>query len=262
MNNQRKQARTGFTLIELLVVIAIISILASILFPVFARARENARRTSCASNLKQLALGITMYVQDYDERFPKEYVEDSTTENESRFSTTALYWQNHVYPYIKNMQAFRCPSVSANLSNPSTGHYGSNRLIIAEEIRNPFHQSLLVAPAVTYLLMDSGAYTISPAYASNTTGFFFYLPGTGRLGTLPETIRAEYLSDFNNGRHFNGVNVAFADGHVKWLKSDILLSESLKTTGVPAGCKRLISTYPQGNCTGTYPYGYWDPGNS
>ena len=65
--------RSGFTLIELLVVIAIIAILAAILFPVFARARESARRTSCISNLKQLALGTMMYAQDYDETYPMSY---------------------------------------------------------------------------------------------------------------------------------------------------------------------------------------------
>ncbi len=86
--------KNGFTLIELLVVIAIISILAAILFPVFARARENARRASCLSNLKQMGIGIMMYTQDYDEMYP-----DSTT--------TEMVWMYAVQPYVKNYNVWR-----------------------------------------------------------------------------------------------------------------------------------------------------------
>src|SRR5262245_218992 len=91
--------RRGFTLIELLVVIAIIAILAAILFPVFAQAREKARQATCASNLKQITLGVLMYVQDYDETFP---VWDSAV-------ATALDWPDQVQPYIKNKQVSGCP---------------------------------------------------------------------------------------------------------------------------------------------------------
>lgn len=91
----------AFTLIELLVVIAIIAILAAILFPVFARAREKARQSSCLSNVKQLATGTLMYVQDYDERFPILYC----TQSAPRFS-----WFSEIYPYVRNKQIYRCPS--------------------------------------------------------------------------------------------------------------------------------------------------------
>jgi prepilin-type N-terminal cleavage/methylation domain-containing protein/prepilin-type processing-associated H-X9-DG protein len=92
-----KTMRHGFTLIELLVVIAIIAILAAILFPVFARARENARRASCQSNLKQIGLGIMQYTQDYDEKYPHR-------------SNAIASWRQIVQPYIKSTQLFRCPS--------------------------------------------------------------------------------------------------------------------------------------------------------
>ncbi|MEO6907312.1 MAG: DUF1559 domain-containing protein, partial [Abditibacteriaceae bacterium] len=123
--------RKGFTLIELLVVIAIISILAAILFPVFARARENARRTACMSNLKQIGLGIQMYVQDYDERFPLVAVNGPVSINTSTGASTypaIIGWSDALQPYIKNIQIYQCPSDSTygtiNGINPKPYNYG------------------------------------------------------------------------------------------------------------------------------------------
>src|SRR3954469_10319714 len=93
----------GFTLIELLVVIAIIALLAAILFPVFGRARENARRSSCQSNLKQIGLGIIQYTQDYDEKFPLSW-------NGQGWGATLTGWVMEVQPYLKSTQIFQCPS--------------------------------------------------------------------------------------------------------------------------------------------------------
>src|SRR5262249_11511404 len=101
----------AFTLIELLVVIAIIAILAAILFPVFAKARENARRTSCTSNLKQMGLGILQYTQDYDETFPL-----SVTASTSTTSNPPVGWADAIQPYVKNTQIYQCPSDSMDPS--------------------------------------------------------------------------------------------------------------------------------------------------
>ena len=102
--------RSGFTLIELLVVIAIIAILAAILFPVFARAREKARQASCQSNLKQIALAGLMYVQDYDEKFPcTPYWECGRPNTPAR-----TRWYVCLYPYIKNQQLYACPTDAAD----------------------------------------------------------------------------------------------------------------------------------------------------
>src|SRR6266498_5610709 len=96
----------GFTLIELLVVIAIIAILAAILFPVFAQAREAARKASCLSNLRQLGLGMNMYTQDYDERFPNWAWGNTYGGRGSAFG----HWHSAIFPYVKNTGIYQCPS--------------------------------------------------------------------------------------------------------------------------------------------------------
>jgi len=100
--------RSGFTLIELLVVIAIIAILAAILFPVFARARESARKTQCLSNMRQLGTAITMYSNDYDEYFP----ELASGGCWRRAAIANSLWSRQIYPYVKNKGVFECPSAS------------------------------------------------------------------------------------------------------------------------------------------------------
>ena len=103
--------RVGFTLIELLVVIAIIAILAAILFPVFARAREKARAASCLSNVKQLALGELMYAQDFDEYLPG-YGDHGCG------ARTCVYWRQMIAAYVKNQQIFTCPSAKQTFILP------------------------------------------------------------------------------------------------------------------------------------------------
>ncbi len=106
MQQQRRNA--AFTLIELLVVIAIIAILAAILFPVFAQAREKARQTSCLSNMKQMGTGIMMYVQDYDETYPQAYWYPNDTNGSA--PTGYQQWSGTIQPYVKNATLFLCPS--------------------------------------------------------------------------------------------------------------------------------------------------------
>lgn len=149
MNRDRNE-NAGFTLIELLVVIAIIAILAAILFPVFAQAREKARQTSCLSNTKQMGLGIMMYVQDYDETFPATYYYGDPTTS-GNFDLTGIYqWSGLTQPYVKNVQIFVCPSdkvkgvAPTNFIGNNLG-YGSGGSVAL----NPAFQDIQ-APRISY----------------------------------------------------------------------------------------------------------------
>ena len=114
-----KRPLSGFTLIELLVVIAIIAILAAILFPVFARARENARRASCQSNMKQIGLGFLQYTQDYDEAFPLFGARVNA-------SNVAVDWSLDLQPYLKSMQILVCPSDTGSVVFQNLPGFGTN----------------------------------------------------------------------------------------------------------------------------------------
>lgn len=140
LTHRNRDAR-GFTLIELLIVIAVIAILAAILFPVFARARENARRSSCQSNLKQIGLGIMQYAQDYDEVMVPAWHEGACSAGQGWQPTNSgsfgcydnFKWMDMLQPYVKSEQLFNCPSVSSkSISNyvqadgSKYGHYAAN----------------------------------------------------------------------------------------------------------------------------------------
>ncbi|HEX3000468.1 MAG TPA: prepilin-type N-terminal cleavage/methylation domain-containing protein [Armatimonadota bacterium] len=141
---KRKQ---GFTLIELLVVIAIIAILAAILFPVFARAREKARTSTCQSNGKQIAMAILSYVQDYDETYPR-----------GQFGWV-YRWNDAIAPYIKNTQVFKCPSAT------NENGYGWNTVFFGDAVSKT--EASIAYPAETMVIVDSSdnfaAYQNHPA---------------------------------------------------------------------------------------------------
>jgi prepilin-type N-terminal cleavage/methylation domain-containing protein/prepilin-type processing-associated H-X9-DG protein len=179
----QKDHRFAFTLIELLVVIAIIAILAAILFPVFARARENARRASCQSNLKQIGLGILQYTQDYDEKFC----------NYSR--SVPGSWIVQLDPYVKSTQLFVCPS-NATATNQS---YGFNYYYIGDAAL-----AAIGSPAETVMACDTGR-NDSGASVSN------YHVNPPSQPTYASITRPDF-------RHLETCNVLFVDGHVKTQK--------------------------------------------
>lgn len=213
--------KRGFTLIELLVVIAIIAILAAILFPVFARARENARRASCQSNLKQIGLGLLQYIQDYDEAIPSAQLG----------APTAPKWMDVVQPYLKSNQIFVCPShpntqyIPADASNTGSytlnySHYdactatGGNCPPCSDWSRwGTMKVARLEVPATTLWVADAtGGIT------------YFRKPPTNNMTistTDPRTLAGGDLGAVVE-RHLQTANVLFCDGHVKAVKLDYL----------------------------------------
>jgi len=210
--------KRGFTLIELLVVIAIIAILAAILFPVFAKAREKARQSSCSSNLKQIALAALQYTQDYDERIPQSggYAAPSTLYLQNR------EWYFSCEPYMKSQQIWDCPS-AANGGFNSGGVWSYNdtavpaayQRFVVEYSRNirvsGQPQALILEPAVAVLATEgSNNYMrwLCPNVGASTACY-----KNPSSTTAPTTNYG-----WSNTRHNDGANYNFVDGHVKWAK--------------------------------------------
>jgi len=238
-----KSLRSGFTLIELLVVIAIIAILAAILFPVFAQAREKARAISCLSNEKQLGLGITQYEQDYDEKVPFGY----------NLWGGGSGWAGQIYSYVKSANVYRCPddSVQGGVSYCYNGNLGHTDYPAPafSPVPNPPSLAALVAPTKTIVLAEVTGNTWGVAYDVSTEASITGLNSPGGFGlsvaddpqgaghgsgSTPGTLKwasspmrnsgatATTLGTYASihGRHTEGSNFVFADGHAKWMRGE------------------------------------------
>jgi prepilin-type N-terminal cleavage/methylation domain-containing protein/prepilin-type processing-associated H-X9-DG protein len=231
----------AFTLIELLVVIAIIAILAAILFPVFARARENARRSSCASNLKQIALGYQMYATDNDGRLPA-YVHNGSATWAKTYKPTI--------EYVKNEQIYRCPSAPTS-SLPIDHTYGSQyALPWANEDSTPptiNWTALFANPTERYTArIDDVPDAVRTCLIGETwldstdsAGHRYWTRGWANQAFRVQTTNWGSLMP---DRHLEGANYAFVDGHVKWLSMEAV--DSARMNGAVAATPATAPSLP------------------
>jgi len=229
------RSKTAFTLVEVLIVLAIITLLAALLFPVFGRVRDAGRRTSCASNLRQLGMALSQYAQDNRSFYP--------ALNSNSHSTGCAPWADAVFPYVKSEQVFECPSFPQGVyktgcppddfSDPNNkiSFDGSYSLNFGSGSRSgsfiygggtsttppyPIATTRYTRPSSTILVLDGDGEFVSPMGPIPPTPF---IPPATDIATLNRYGIYE--------RHQGGINVGFADGHVKWMSMDSLLKLSL-----------------------------------
>ena len=232
----------GFTLIELLVVIAIIAILAAILFPVFQKVRENARATACLSNMKQIGLGVQMYLQDNDEKLFFRSG-DANSRSGATISGNAFRWYNQLMPFIKSNGVFTCPSDAAPTPSPDVNGVKSiQRSYLACAVPESLSLAQIDDPVETMVVTDkwdkNSAGAVSDSWIEAYNGDFD--PDYGSGGDPTRMYKA-------GNRHNGRVNCAFFDGHAKsFAPATIQNSKDL------TGCE-LIYKYPDAemSVTGT-----------
>jgi prepilin-type N-terminal cleavage/methylation domain-containing protein/prepilin-type processing-associated H-X9-DG protein len=241
MKNNFTSKRSAFTLIELLVVVAIIAILAAILFPAFARARENARRASCQSNLKQIGLGLVQYSQDYDEVMPNAWFGPG---GYGASNPTNVYkWMDAVQPYVKSTQLFVCPSNPSGLVSGATGvfipakqltgnddaNYGSYALNAAYWGDDPNKGPGNADPSGKGMAMASVEEPVTTIWVGDGNGSYQCdwangNPAVYKIGS----VNALGSNGRGDGsiveRHLDTTNLLYVDGHVKSQKMSNLLT--------------------------------------
>lgn len=211
---RKKTDYPAFTLIELLVVIAIIAILAAILFPVFARARENARRSSCQSNMKQIGLGLQQYTQDYDEKLTFQASTGTAADGEvANYSTTnraTPNWINEIQPYIKSWQLFACPSAAqaSNFDTDDSSYFGNGVVL-----QRGTALAAITEPAATIMVQE---------YDERHNYAYLRPSRVGGSGANKDQFQYWIPAAPYSSVHMDGGNLLFSDGHVKWRKQSSL----------------------------------------
>jgi len=262
-----KSKRSGFTLIELLVVIAIIAILAAILFPVFAKAREKARQTSCLSQTKQIGLAFIQYYQDYDEKLPAGTQNDTTL---GYLDKPGLGWAGQVYNEVKSVGIFKCPDDSTSpiaaagnvpTQVPVSYAFNSNAAGVTQALYGNVAKSILAFETTNNeadVTAPAGRGVVSPGDANSAAGngvggYTAASATSGQLGLLGGTSNGATATQYATGvlsgasdttvgnaagnfatltgRHSDGTNYLLADGHSKWFRN----------SGVSAGLSNSTS---------------------
>ena len=227
--------RRAFTLVELLVVVAIIALLAAILFPVFSQAREKARSIACLSNMKQIGMGLQIYMQDNNERiFFRSSTNATITRAHVATSGNNLKWWNELMPYIKSSDVFTCPSDNGPLPSPDLN--GNNSI----------QRSYVASSAVEYLKAaqvtnPTEAIVITEKWDTNGSGATvtesWMEPFNKDMAPDPTTPQTHPMLSMAN-RHQGGMNCAFFDGHAKWMQPN-----TIKNSPTLSGCA-LIHEFP------------------
>ena len=216
--------KKGFTLIELLVVIAIIAILAAILFPVFAQAREKARQTNCLSNLKQIGTSVQLYVDDFDETYPASTDAWDCTDQANTFT-------GRLYPYVKNWSLFRCPSASFTIKGEADYgkcSYFGNGVIMHGWINNSWCRTVAMSE-----IGSTASIILLTEYPKQPGTTIFLRPNL--LGNLKVN---EVGWNWNQQTaHNGGMNLLFCDGHAKYAKAGQTTYQNYGVSA-PAGKQR------------------------
>jgi prepilin-type N-terminal cleavage/methylation domain-containing protein/prepilin-type processing-associated H-X9-DG protein len=239
--------RRGFTLIELLVVIAIIAVIAAMLFPVFSKTRAKARQTSCASNLRQLSIAVSAYTQDYDESLPFLAYNDRDHLGED--------WQTATKAYVKSAALWQCPDAS-EYSRDGTYCRSFGLPYMLEPSGYSYNETAAASTAPGQIDPDgpTNGKAFAPAYLAQcghpSQTLLFMDKGYGALFT-PWTqwqmrVQTACAAEDKSvpGPHQEGKNVAFADGHVRWLKgSAIITRDQHDASGIPKNPAAVYYSY-------------------
>ena len=229
----RPNAKKAFTLIELLVVIAIIAILAAILFPVFARARENARRSSCQSNLKQIGLGILQYNQDYDEKYPLARTGNFAINGTNNAEAP---WQATIQPYVKSIQLFKCPSNTSDAKLSYTNNGTGDTIPVSYAGVGADNQSPTLWGGKTVIGVNpySSSFPSPTSLAELVSSSQTIMVAEKAANANQDPEFWPYADHFRFTNHLNTTNFLFADGHVKSMK--------LSATGTPINMWNVANT--------------------
>lgn len=212
--------KRAFTLVEVLLVLFIVCILAAFLFPLTNKSRENARRSSCQSNLKQIGLGVMQYARDYDEKFPLAYLDDDNSGDYNLYLDRG--WTQTLQPYLKSTEIFQCPSEDKDYFPPlrATDYWYSAPVSQTKSLAS-------VAKSAQTVMGGDGVAASSALVA--THGAIAYAGDAPQLKYNGEIWDTTEKTEGKGGRrHLDGMNFLFCDGHVKWLRPETVGAAKLR----------------------------------